>query len=92
MRLLETQALSVRFGGLKAVDQGDLLVDEGEVLSLIGPNGAGKTTFFNLVSGFLTPSAGSARYRDRDITGLPPCRIAAMGLVRTFRSWRLSRP
>ena len=85
MRLLETQTLSIRFGGLKAVDEVDLFVDEGEVLSLIGPNGAGKTTFFNLVSGFLTPSAGSARYRGRDITGLPPYQIAAMGLVRTFQ-------
>lgn len=85
MRLLETHGLSIRFGGLKAVDQVDLFVDEGEVLSLIGPNGAGKTTFFNLVSGFLAPDAGSARYRDRDITGLPPYRVAAMGLVRTFQ-------
>ncbi len=85
MRLLETHGLSIRFGGLKAVDEVDLFVDEGEVLSLIGPNGAGKTTFFNLVSGFLAPSAGSARYRGQDITGLPPYRIAALGLVRTFQ-------
>ncbi|MCK7473342.1 MAG: ATP-binding cassette domain-containing protein [Rhodopseudomonas palustris] len=54
------------------MDEVDLVVDEGEVLSLIGPNGAGKTTLFNLVSGFLAPSAGSARYQGRDIAGLPP--------------------
>ena len=85
MRLLETRELSIHFGGLKAVDQVDLFVDEGEILSLIGPNGAGKTTFFNLVSGFLRPNAGTARYQDREITGLPPFQIAAMGLVRTFQ-------
>jgi branched-chain amino acid transport system ATP-binding protein len=85
VRLLETQALSIHFGGLKAVDQVDLFVDEGEILSLIGPNGAGKTTFFNLVSGFLTPNAGTARYGGQEITGLPPYRIAALGLVRTFQ-------
>jgi branched-chain amino acid transport system ATP-binding protein len=85
LRLLETHGLSVRFGGLRAVDEVDLALDDGEILSLIGPNGAGKTTFFNLVSGFLRPDAGTARYRDREITALPPYRIAAMGLVRTFQ-------
>jgi branched-chain amino acid transport system ATP-binding protein len=85
LRLLETQGLSIHFGGLKAVDRVDLFVDEGEILSLIGPNGAGKTTFFNLVSGFLRPSAGTTRYEGQEITGLPPYRIAAMGLVRTFQ-------
>jgi len=83
--LLETHALSVQFGGLRAVDAVDLTLDEGEILSLIGPNGAGKTTLFNLVSGFLRPTAGTARYRDREITGLPPYEIAALGLVRTFQ-------
>ena len=85
MPLLETHALSVQFGGLRAVDAVDLTLDEGEILSLIGPNGAGKTTLFNLVSGFLRPTAGTARYRDREITGLPPYEIAALGLVRTFQ-------
>jgi branched-chain amino acid transport system ATP-binding protein len=75
----------VQFGGLRAVDAVDLTLDEGEILSLIGPNGAGKTTLFNLVSGFLRPTAGTARYRDREITGLPPYEIAALGLVRTFQ-------
>lgn len=85
MRLLETHGLSVQFGGLRAVDAVDLALDAGEILSLIGPNGAGKTTLFNLVSGFLKPSAGTARYQEREITGLPPYEIAALGLVRTFQ-------
>ncbi len=83
--LLETRGLAVQFGGLRAVNDVDLTLHSGEILSLIGPNGAGKTTFFNLVSGFLTPSAGTAHYCGQDITGLPPFHIAALGLVRTFQ-------
>jgi branched-chain amino acid transport system ATP-binding protein len=85
MSLLETRGVSIQFGGLKAVDEVDLLLEEGEILSLIGPNGAGKTTLFNLVSGFLTPQRGRIRYADAEITGWPPHRIAAHGLVRTFQ-------
>ena len=60
--LLEAHALSIHFGGLKAVENVDLEVQEGEIMSLIGPNGAGKTTFFNLVSGFLKPTSGTVRF------------------------------
>jgi branched-chain amino acid transport system ATP-binding protein len=83
--MLQAKELSVRFGGLKAVENVTLNVMEGEILSLIGPNGAGKTTFFNLVSGFLKPTTGTIQFMNQDITGLPPYGIAAMGLVRTFQ-------
>lgn len=83
--LLETRSLSVHFGGLKAVENVDLDVTRGEIVSLIGPNGAGKTTFFNLVSGFLKPTAGRVMFLGNDITGLAPHVIARMGLVRTFQ-------
>lgn len=83
--MLEAKGLSVRFGGLKAVNNVDLKIEEGEILSLIGPNGAGKTTFFNLVSGFLRPTAGRVFFQGNEITCLPPHIIAGMGLVRTFQ-------
>lgn len=83
--LLETRALSIHFGGLKAVENVDLTVNKGEIMSLIGPNGAGKTTFFNLVSGFLKPTSGSVSFLGNDITGKEPHAIARMGLVRTFQ-------
>ncbi len=85
MRLLETLGISINFGGLKAVDQVDTHIDEGEILSLIGPNGAGKTTFFNLITGFLRPTKGRVTYLGEDITGLSPYQIAANGMVRTFQ-------
>ena len=83
--LLEAKALSIHFGGLKAVENVDLEVHEGEITSLIGPNGAGKTTFFNLVSGFLKPTSGSVHFMGEDITGKEPHETAALGLVRTFQ-------
>jgi branched-chain amino acid transport system ATP-binding protein len=86
---LETQALTIRFGGLVAVDAVDLTLARGEVLGIIGPNGAGKSTLFNLISGIYRPSAGTVRLAGRDITGLPAHRIAAAGVARTFQSSRL---
>ncbi|WP_302794887.1 ABC transporter ATP-binding protein [Cloacibacillus evryensis] len=83
--LLEAHALSIHFGGLKAVENVDLEVQEGEIMSLIGPNGAGKTTFFNLVSGFLKPTSGTVRFMGKDITGKEPHITAELGLVRTFQ-------
>ena len=83
--MLQTKEISVHFGGLKAVENVTLEVRQAEILSLIGPNGAGKTTFFNLVSGFLKPTAGSVIFMGADITGVPPHQVAAMGLVRTFQ-------
>src|SRR5262245_39768556 len=85
MPLLETRALTKRFDGLAAVNSVDLAVEEGEIVGLIGPNGAGKTTCFNLLAGFLRPTAGTIRFDGRDITGLRSHRIVRLGLVRTFQ-------
>jgi branched-chain amino acid transport system ATP-binding protein len=85
MALLETTNLTKHFGGLAAVSHFDLYVNEGEIVGLIGPNGAGKTTCFNLLSGFLPPTAGTIRFGGEDITGLKPHHIVQRGLVRTFQ-------
>jgi len=84
--MLETKGLTLSFGGLLAVNQVDLKISQGEILGMIGPNGAGKTTFFNLVTGFLNPTAGQILFQGKDITGLPPGRIAFLGICRTFQS------
>jgi branched-chain amino acid transport system ATP-binding protein len=85
MPLLETRNLTKRFDGLAAVQGFDLTVDDGEIVGLIGPNGAGKTTCFNLLSGFLRPTAGTIQFAGEDITGLRSHRIVGRGLVRTFQ-------
>jgi len=79
----------MRFGGLLALEDFHLEVPEGGLYGLIGPNGAGKTTVFNLVSGFLKPSAGAVFFHRREITGLPPHEITRRGLARTFQNSRL---
>ena len=86
--LLDVTGLSKRFGGLQAISDLSLRVGEGEIVGLIGPNGAGKTTAFGLISGFLTPDAGAIQFRGRSITGLPPHRVCALGLARTFQIMR----
>ncbi len=83
--LLETRALSRRFGGLTALRKVDLTLAEGEILGLIGPNGAGKTTLFHLLSGMLHPTAGSIRLRNRRIDGFLPHRVRRLGVARTFQ-------
>ncbi len=87
--MLEVQNLSMRFGGLLAVDQVSLDVQEREVVSIIGPNGAGKTTVFNCLSGFYRPTGGRILLDGREIQGKPDHRISRMGLVRTFQHVRL---
>jgi branched-chain amino acid transport system ATP-binding protein len=82
---LEVRELAVHFGGVAALGGISFAVREGTVTSLIGPNGAGKTTAFNVITGFQRPTAGTVRYAGTPITGLRPCRIAALGLVRTFQ-------
>jgi len=85
MALLKVKGLTKRFGGLAANNEIDLEVPQGSLFAVIGPNGAGKTTFFNMVSGFLSSTAGSIELDGRDITKVPQHEIAAMGLVRTFQ-------
>lgn len=83
--MLEVRDLSKAFGGLKAVDRASLEVGAGEIVGLIGPNGAGKTTLFAAIAGFHKPDAGRITLGGQDITGLPPHRICAAGMVRTFQ-------
>jgi len=82
---LRLDRVSRSFGGLLAVDAVSLSVQQGERRAIIGPNGAGKTTLFNLIAGELGVSAGRIQLFDRDVTGLPPHRRAALGLARTFQ-------
>jgi branched-chain amino acid transport system ATP-binding protein len=83
--IIETRGLCKSFAGYKAVDDVSLAIEEGTIHAIIGPNGAGKTTFFNLLSGFVTPTAGTIRLRDRNITGMDPPAIARLGMVRSFQ-------
>lgn len=83
--LLETKGLTKYFGGLVAVSDLDIYVNQGEIVGLIGPNGAGKTTVFNLITGVLRPSAGKIIYDNQDITGKKPHIAAKMGIGRTFQ-------
>ncbi len=87
--VLETRALTKRFGGLVAVDGLDLSVHRGEISSLIGPNGAGKTTVFNVVTGIYRPEQGTVAFEARDVTGWKPHRIVRQGMARTFQNIRL---
>ena len=87
--LLEVTAASKRFGGLQALEDVSFAIAPREIYGLIGPNGAGKTTLFNLLTGVYVPDAGSFRFDGRDITALPPHRIAAAGIARTFQNIRL---
>jgi branched-chain amino acid transport system ATP-binding protein len=85
MSFLKVDNLSVRFGGLRAIEDMNFEVRQGEVLSLIGPNGAGKTTAFNAITGYLAPTSGDITFRRRSLRGLKTNEIAAQGLVRTFQ-------
>lgn len=87
--MLEVRNLSMRFGGLLAVDQVSLDVQEHEIVSIIGPNGAGKTTVFNCMSGFYSPTGGQILFEGKEIQGTPDYKISRMGLVRTFQHVRL---
>jgi branched-chain amino acid transport system ATP-binding protein len=84
-RLLELAEVSKHFGGLRAVDGVSFGVQQGEILGLLGPNGAGKTVCFNLISGVYRPTAGNIRLAGRRTNGLPPQRLAALGIGRTFQ-------
>jgi branched-chain amino acid transport system ATP-binding protein len=91
MPLLQTDGITLYFGGLKAVSDFRLTIDPGEVRGLIGPNGAGKTTIFNIITGIYKPTQGDILFEGRSIVGLPSHQIAAMGIGRTFQNMRLWR-
>ena len=84
--MLSVEGLSIRFGGLNALNDVNLEVGEWEIVGLIGPNGAGKTTCFNCITGVYRPTAGRVVFKGRDITDLPAHRRAALGMGRTFQN------
>jgi branched-chain amino acid transport system ATP-binding protein len=86
MSVLEVRDLTIRFGGLTAIDGLNLSVDEWEIVGLMGPNGAGKTTAFNCITGFYKPTEGQVFYRGNEVTKVPPHKKAAMGIGRTFQN------
>lgn len=88
MPFLKVEGLTKFFGGLRAVGNVALEVDEGEIVGLIGPNGSGKTTLLNLITGFLKPDAGTVTFRGEDITGLARHRACQKGIARTFQLTR----
>jgi ABC-type branched-subunit amino acid transport system ATPase component len=89
MSLLEVRGLSKNFRGLAAIGDVTFAIAEGSITSIIGPNGAGKSTMFNLITGYLAPTAGEVRFKDRRITGLATNRIAELGVARAFQ---IARP
>ena len=89
MALLECKSLGIQFGGLKAVDNFNISVEEGSLYGLIGPNGAGKTTVFNLLTGVYKPTVGSIKLNNSTISGLKPVQICKLGVARTFQNIRL---
>lgn len=87
--LLELKDMSIRFGGLVAVDCFNFQLEKGQVVALIGPNGAGKSTVFNVISGIYTPTSGKVFFNGKDITNLKPYHITALGIARTFQNIHL---
>jgi branched-chain amino acid transport system ATP-binding protein len=83
--ILKIQDVVKTFGGLHAVNGVSFALAEGEVMGLIGPNGAGKTTLFNVISGYYAPTRGRIQFKGHDIGGLPPYRLASIGIGRTFQ-------
>jgi branched-chain amino acid transport system ATP-binding protein len=83
--LLEVERVAKGFGGVRAVHDVSFTLDEGELIGVMGPNGSGKTTLFNLIAGALRPDDGRIRLRGHDIAGLPPHRVCARGIARTFQ-------
>lgn len=87
--LLQVTGLSKVFGGVTAIDDLDIAVGEGEIVSIIGPNGAGKTTLFNLMTGMIIADGGRILFDGRDIVGMRPSQILHLGIARTFQNVRL---
>ena len=89
MALLRLEGVTRRFGGLTAVGNVSLSIEQGQLFGLIGPNGAGKTTLFNLITGVYTPDEGSMELNGKSLDGLKPHQLAALGISRTFQNIRL---
>lgn len=89
MVLVQTKNLTKNFGGLTAVNDVSFNIKEGGITAIIGPNGAGKSTFFNLISGFHSPTSGQVIFDGKDITKVPPYNIAKLGIARTFQTTNL---
>lgn len=89
MAHLKIDSITKQFGGLTAVKDFCLELQEGEIIALIGPNGAGKTTAFNMITGVYAPTSGKVYFKDREITGLRPYQITKLGIARTFQNIRL---
>ncbi|SES08907.1 ABC transporter ATP-binding protein [Psychrobacillus sp. OK032] len=87
--LLEVKNAGIQFGGLKAVQNLNMILNEGELVGLIGPNGAGKTTSFNLLTGVYVPTEGDILFNGERINGLPPFKVTRKGISRTFQNIRL---
>ena len=89
MSYFRADNLTLKFGGLTAVDSVSFDVQQGEIFTIIGPNGAGKTSIFNLISRLYKPTSGRLFFKDQDITQVPPHEIAKMGIARTFQNIEL---
>ena len=89
MSVLQAENVTMRFGGLKAVSNVELHIDEGEIVALIGPNGAGKTTFFNLMTGIYKATEGSVKFDGHELGGKKPHQVCKLGIARTFQNIRL---
>lgn len=89
MAILEIVQLKKAFGGVQALDGIDLVVEEGEIVSVIGPNGAGKTSFFNVITGYFSPDSGQILFQGLEISGHEPHEITELGIARTFQNVRL---
>jgi branched-chain amino acid transport system ATP-binding protein len=89
MNLFEAKAITMTFGGLTAVNKVNFNIEKGMIASVIGPNGAGKTTFFNTITRVYTPTSGEMSFDGKDLSGLKPFHITALGIARTFQNIRL---
>lgn len=89
MALLTSEKICMHFGGVRAVDNVDLAVEQGQILGIIGPNGSGKTTFFNALTGVYKPTSGKFVFQDVDITNWQPYRVSQAGIARTFQNIRV---
>src|SRR5688572_5097065 len=87
--LLEVRRLSLRFGGIQALQEVSLSLAEGQTCAVIGPNGSGKTSLFNCITGIYQPTAGTITFRGEEVLGRSPDAVTALGIARTFQNLRL---